>query len=269
MSKYKQKSWLKEKYVEEGLSQKEISRQCEASSSAVGYHIRKNNLSKSSYSKCYSCGESFSAMGHHWELSDCSYPKISDSQFEVITGLLMSDGNVYTPSNANKPVFRCTMKASNAGFIKYLSNSVLDNISISVDNYQTDDYETVGMRTVCHPELKSFLDWYDSGEKVWKYSDITLTPTVLKYLYVGDGTYNTIKSHNYVSISAANEYIRSDKVKGLFEEIGFSPSINKTVSNGTKHLNIQFTKKETEQLFDYMGEPLPSFEYKWPKEFRD
>lgn len=265
MNKYKDKSWLKQKYIEEGLSQKEISDICRGSRSTVGYHIRKNNLSKSNYTKCHDCGGNFSAIGHHWGLSDCGFPEISQHQFEVMTGLLMSDGNVYVPTNAHKPVFRCTMKSLSQKFINYLSNSVLGDISISVDEYKSGGYETVGMRTVCHPKLEKFLQWYKTGEKIWNYCDIELTPTVLKYLYVGDGTYNTISSHDYLSISAANEYDRSDEVSNLFQDIGFNPSIHKGISNNSKYLNIQFSKKESRDLFEYMGEPLPSFEYKWPK----
>jgi len=42
-------------------------------------------------------------------------------------------------------------------------------------------------RSMAHPELQKFADWYSTGTKVWP-SDTELTPTVLKHWYCGDGT---------------------------------------------------------------------------------
>jgi hypothetical protein len=120
------------------------------------------------------------------------------------------------------------------------------------------------------PELHQYADWYSSGEKVWP-ADIDLTPTTLKHWYCGDGTYDNHNTSNHIKIAMSNEVDNTDKVEQLFENAGLpAPSnwdINKRPPGG-RICNARFTVDQSYELWEYMGEPLPDFAYKWPESYR-
>jgi len=133
------------------------------------------------------------------------------------------------------------------------------------ENY-SDKYK---WQSICHPELQEFADWYSSGEKVWP-DDIELTPTVLKHWYCGDGYWNNSGTNNRIKIAMANEIDNTDKVDQMFRNIGLPVPSNYAISernNGSKKCDAEFTVEQSKELWEYMGEPLPDFEYKWPCEF--
>lgn len=118
--------------------------------------------------------------------------------------------------------------------------------------------------TRTHPDFNQYRSWYDSGKKIWP-TDIELTPTTLKHWYVGDGSWTRGGSNNYITISMSNERQNTDKVKRYFAEAGLPvPNFR---SSGHR-FDAYFTVNESEQLWKYMGEPLPGFEYKWPNRFK-
>jgi hypothetical protein len=129
------------------------------------------------------------------------------------------------------------------------------------ENY-SDVYE---LYTASLPEFNDF-DWYKSGKKVWP-KDIKLTPTVLKHWFVCDGSFN-----NIISFTTSKEVENIDKIDMYFERVGLpSPSNYYTKVqkyNDNKYCKISFNQSESEELFEYMGEPLPDFGYKWPKTYR-
>lgn len=125
-------------------------------------------------------------------------------------------------------------------------------------------------KTVSHPELKKFSNWYDSGEKVWP-EDMVLTPTILKHWYCGDGHYNNY-NNGRIEISMDNEYKNNKKVLSYFDNI----NINLTESRFNKYkrkdgrqcCTLQFRESQSEILWECMGDPIPGFEHKWPERFK-
>jgi hypothetical protein len=112
-------------------------------------------------------------------------------------------------------------------------------------------------------EYKSLAYWYDSGEKVWP-KDLELTPNLMLGLYVGDGSIRRFNGDRYegarpnLVITTTNEIENRDKIKSYFTEKGFdSPTITPP--------HIVFSTDTSEKLWEYMGEPVPGFEYKWPQ----
>lgn len=260
--KYTSEDWLRCKFIDENLNQSKIADICDVSDSVIGYHLNKNNLKEIKGDDCYSCGKSFISLTHHWNNSPCSHPELSRKQKDVITGLLMSDGNIQSQGN-RKPTFRCSMKESSRPYLEYLDEEVFPLIGLGVDEASMEG--VVRFYTIAHPGLTEFLQWYSSGNKKWPLEELEINPTIFKHLYVGDGTYNTTESHEYIAIGMANEYSRSEEIKKLFENIGFYPSLHKHEKDGKRYMNCQFNKKDTEKIFNWMGEPLPGFEYKWPE----
>lgn len=138
------------------------------------------------------------------------------------------------------------------------------SLSAKEENYN-DVYQLQIMR---HPELKKFREWYDSGEKVWP-NNIDLTPIVLKHWYCGDGHYNNHNTSNHIEIAMSNEVENLGKVDNMFERAGLPSPSNYNIyerENGYIKCDAVFSVEESFVLWEYMGEPLPDFRYKWPVE---
>lgn len=115
-----------------------------------------------------------------------------------------------------------------------------------------------------HPSLKQF-DWYSSGEKIWP-TEVELTPSVLKHWFVGDGHYHDAGTDNHISIAMNNEVDNREKVSRLFNKVGIPEPDRYRVADKGKFTECSafFTVEDSKTLFEYMGEPLSGFEYKWP-----
>jgi hypothetical protein len=235
--------------------------------------------------ECPQCGDEYDYIGNHWSLSSCDYPTLSEKQKDAVTGLMMGDGSLDKTSKNPRLVVQMTTP----NYLRYLddlfgplsthvhlSKSSEESAEISRDsgfslNPNPKDYSDIYQwRTRSHPELFNF-DWYtgENGKKVWPES-IKLTPMVLKHWYVGDGTWNNSSYRNYISISMSNERGNEDKIDSIFERSGIPKPSNYAWTendNGDKGCIAQFTKSDSEVLWEFMGRPLPDFEYKWPQKF--
>lgn len=231
---------------------------------------------------CQKCGAEYESIGQHWSKStNCSHPSFTSHQREIITGLLMGDGTINRSEEYN-PFLKSDMISPN--YLEYVDEE-LGVFGMGVSLYRTaeenarnsresgfstdaesknysDVYRWYSMR---HPELKELEDWYSSGEKIWP-TDIELTPTVLKHWYCCDGHWDNSGTHNSIQIGMANEAGNTEKVDVMFQNAGLPAPSNYNTS-GLK-CTAQFRREQSEELWKYMGEPLPDFEYKWPEEYR-
>jgi len=205
---------------------------------------------------CDGCGNEYKSIGKHWCRSDCDYPNITYKQHQVITGLLMGDGYV---ESRNTPRLRATMVSNN--YLQYLENlfGKLSN-GVKLSEKGNEKYQDKYTWSISHPSLQKYRDWYNSGKKVWP-EDLILTPTVLKHWYCGDGT----KHRNTIVIAMWNENERTKKVSNIFERSGLPSPSNYNINQEKSVCDAQFTVDQSKELWKYMGEPLPDFEYKWPQ----
>jgi len=69
-------------------------------------------------------------------------------------------------------------------------------------------------------------------------------------------------------IACAKEGSNEDKIRKIFSRSGHPVSrVYHYERDGRKDdFQLHFNASETEDLFEYMGEPVPGFEYKWPNE---
>lgn len=235
---------------------------------------------------CQQCGSGYDKIALHWvQSTDCNYPSFSDHQREIITGLLMGDGTIH--STSKNPRLEAKMISQN--YLEYIDNefgifghgvsfhmsaeeSAKEaretgfSLSANAENY-SDTYVWYSMN---HPELKEFENWYASGEKVWP-ADINLTPTVLKHWYSGDGHWSNTGSYNHIRISMSNEYGNSNKINKIFENANLPSPRNYTTyerTDGGMNFIAEFTVEQSKELWEYMGKPLPDFEYKWPEKYQ-
>jgi len=233
---------------------------------------------------CSQCGNEYKRIGTHWSSSkSCNHPSFSKEQLEIITGLLMGDGWIESIDKRN-PALRSEMISkkylqyvdkklgifgNGVKLLKTAEESAQDarNRNFSPGAKKENYSDVYYWSSMNHPELQRFSDWYSTGGKVWP-ENIELTPIVLKHWYCGDGHWSNVSSCNNIVISMSKEVNNTEKVNKMFEESNLpSPSnynISKRKGDGVK-CNAQFTVEQSEELWKYMGEPLPDFEYKWPQ----
>lgn len=233
--------------------------------------------------ECPSCGNEYEKIGNHWHQSDCDYPAISQHQREVLTGLLMGDGWVERADNS-KACIRANMITKK--YLEYLED-LMGVLGLGVSFYRSaeelvkqsketgfnnkatveaySDQYTWSTRRA--PSLNQFAQWYGDNGKVWP-SNISLTPTVLKHWYVGDGFFRTTQTNNHIGIAMANERKNKEKVERMFM-MGPGVKVSRWDENYREdtdswYCGAIFSVEDSYKLFDYMGKPLPGFEYKWP-----
>jgi hypothetical protein len=229
---------------------------------------------------CPSCGNEYKGLGSHWSASDCDHPPLTKKQKEVATGLLMGDGCL--GRNSKHPFLVTSMVSKNyleyiddifgilsTGVSFYKSSEKLAEEKIDSDlNFSSDskNYKDVyRWNTRTHPEFSN-INWYKSGEKRFPDS-IDLTPTVLKHWYCCDGHYSNKEGHSRIEIAISNEIDQKEKLNSIFKNASLpTPSrYRKTIrKNGTVKGSLRFTKENSNELFEYMGKPLPDFSYKFP-----
>ena len=214
--------------------------------------------------RCYECGEYYKSIGHHWNQSGCSYPSVSDYQHELITGLMLGDGNF----DNNNSTFRIYM--ANKTFIKWLWDE-MGYITTSTVGHQTDingfsegyGKDQYKVNTHPTPELFEYGMWYDTGEKLYP-NDLQLTPLILKLWYVSDGGINH-KFENQTSNIYISKELGTNKIENLlhqmFSELGWQFNRYEYENGADKML---FNIEDSREMWNYMGDPLPGFEYKWP-----
>jgi hypothetical protein len=193
----------------------------------------------------------------------------------------MGDATIHDPPSAANP--RIEVHNINYRFLHWidgqlgrLSNGVTrrrtseeireTNKSASMERFSSVDYEIRDqyiLTTRRHPELQEYAEWY-AGEQKRFPSDLRLTPVILKTWYVCDG--NLIwgsKGHTrpQVWISAENESDRTEYITGLFDSEPVSPTFREG--------RLMLTTDETEWFFQYVGDSLPGFEYKFATESRE
>jgi hypothetical protein len=195
----------------------------------------------------------------HWSHEPSHRPDISQHQHEIIVGVLMSDGSIERGSKNPTLSFGMT----NEEYLNYL-DSVFGVIGTGVKKRDVDNdnwNQLYWWNTRRHPDLSQYEDWYHSGEKVWP-PDVELTPTVLKHLYVGDGSWANKNGSNHIRIAMLNESDNTDKVDDMFERAGLPAPMN--YSKSDTHCTAIWSVEQSKELWEYMGDPLPGFEDKWP-----
>lgn len=236
--------------------------------------------------ECPECGNEYEQVGIHWSRGSCSYPSFSGHQREIITGLLMGDGNICRFNDNSNPLIESGMISEN--YLKYVDDEfgILGN-GVTVyktaeesankardrgfsRNAKVENYHNMyRWRSRNHPELQEFSNWYSSGSKVWP-DNIKLTPTVLKHWYCGDGHWENSGTSNRIRIGMSNEHKHTDKVDDMFRQVELPKPNNYNINKYESHTHCEalFTVEQSKKLWEYMGEPLPDFEYKWPEEYR-
>lgn len=228
---------------------------------------------------CPTCGDKYKRIGQHWNYSDCNPPEMTEEQKDIVRGLLMGDGYL---QNHNKDR-KCCLKVEmiTREYLEFVDDKFgILGTGVTLDKtaeenarkgratgYRPDadkkDYSDVYLWTSRSiDELNDFSHWYTPKKEFP--ADITLTPTVLKHWYCGDGHYH---NQSHIKLSIANERGNKQKINKYFSAVGLpipSRYEDTELKNGGNRYSLHFTVADSQTIFEYMGKPLPGFEYKWP-----
>ena len=233
--------------------------------------------------ECPKCDYEGEHIGMHWTRSkDCSHPPLTTKQRDVIQALVMGDGSVEL-SNANA---RLSVVMSSKEYLEYLDKVVFGLLSTGVrisktaeesascarksgfrPNAESENYKDLHvLRTRRHPDICDFITDNGRSNMAWPlWYDIS--PTVMKHWYASDGWYRTDNGHRYMAISTNTDVVGKDRLVSMFAD-SKAPNPNRvdvtpTDYNTTK-LKLIWSVDGSEEMFEYMGNSLPGFEYKWP-----
>lgn len=106
------------------------------------------------------------------------------------------------------------------------------------------------------PFFNRYDSWKRSGQKRWP-NDIEFTPDRLKYLYVADGglSWNKKTNSSRSQITSSNEPEQLERLSEYLKSIGVDCSVYDD--------RIMMKPSSTDKFLNYLGEPVPGFEYKW------
>lgn len=244
--------------------------------------VREIKIMSEEQNLCYNCSKEFKSLSKHWSMStNCSYPNFSSEQIEILTGVVMGDGCVDRHSSKNWNIICSNIKRE---YLEYLCDK-LENFSRQVrvgktakqsaqssrfvDEPEQDNYNTIyRWQTISHPEINDKFDWAVNGNKTFP-KNINLSSTVLTNWYCCDGHFENPPER--IRISMSNESENKDKIESYFADSGLpKPSGYNEINrdDGSSRCGAYWTKADTNELFSYMNEPIPGFEYKWPERFK-
>lgn len=205
--------------------------------------------------ECPGCGEWFTSISQHWHFR-CDHPSFTPRQHEILTGILLGDG--YVQRNGANPI--AVLDTITLPFMEWAADEfgILATGPHSLDPLEETHKPHYRVITRSHPEMEEYADWYSTGERRVP-DDISITSLTMKVWYCCDGT-KSVRHENSqprISIAALNKVPDMDILLDCLSDSGFSA---KYYPCG----EIAFSVDETAKLFDWMGDPLPGFEYKWP-----
>lgn len=225
---------------------------------------------------CDTCGEGFSSLGHHWRWAPSHRPQMTEQQHDIATGLLMGDGFVRLHSDMDNGYLACKMIT--VEFLEWL-NCQFGTLGKTIRLESTpeesathvresgfrpeadpNDYSSVfRWRTHTSPEFNRYREWYETGSKRFP-DELQLSPMILKVWYCCDGTlkkHESSQGRDRMIIYSTNESDREGMLCSLFEDVGVDDVV-------VERERVRIGADGSERLFEWMGDPLPGFYYKWP-----
>jgi len=218
--------------------------------------------------KCRSCGEYFDGVSIHWTKGSCTGPELSSYQRELIEGMLL--GNGWLTYGNKHPKLEVAM--TNKTFIEWLmkelgyictGNAFVDDEKTNITGGVTRVRKVYKIQTHTLESLRKYKNWLDD---IWRKGgrSLEITPLKLKLWYVSNGSIARVDGGCHAVIfetGVENE----NQLESVFDsiDIEFTRATNFDKSVSSDHL--RFSRPESQKLWDYMGVPLPGFEYKWPE----
>ena len=244
---YRNKEWLKNKYIDEKLSTTQISKLCNSGETVIGNWLRRLDI------PIRSCGESL----HLVRANHCD---LSKKAIEWINGELLGDGYLCKVSSWSA-LFHYSSQYNE--YIQYIER-VLKQFGILGKFYKRINKKSGNYDYSFYSKTYSELSpirkqWYPEGKKIVP-KDIELTPLTCRQWHIGDGCLRHPKngrpsirlSTDSFSIIDVNFLVK--KLNNLGLKAMRQPSSNRIV------ISVYSTK----DFLNYIGKcPVKCYQYKW------
>lgn len=203
--------------------------------------------------ECYSCGTEYINIGRHWSDGACDHPPISNRQHEIITGLLLGDGYI-NRDDANP---RLIVETVCEPFMQWIDAELgILTTGVREQNRKTlSDSSVYRVLSRRHPGLNEYADWYSSGKKELP-TDIELTQLTGNVWYCCDGHLESYGQNHGITLAAGKKISQRELVLQLLADKGIHPRFD---GHG-----LRFNVAEAAKFLEWIGDPLPGFEHKWP-----
>lgn len=248
---YKDRKWLKNKYLKENLSTYKIAKICNVHHMTISRWLNRYNI------PIYSRGEAT-------HLATSNHCKLSKKAINWINGELLGDGSLNKLSSYSA---RFTYTSKYLEYIKYVS-TILESFGIKqvgrINKYYHRKLDCYTYSYASHSYvdlLHLYKKWYP-GDKKMIPKDLELTPLVIRQWYIGDGflknrMQKNIKPHIILyadGFTVSNIQLIIEKLTKL----GFK--VTRWLSRNV----ICFSVHSIKDFFDYIGEcPVECYQYKF------
>jgi len=249
MKNYKNRNWLNQKYLEDGLSPCRIAKLCNCSKSTIRYWLKKFNIQIRSYSNA-----------HH--LAEGNHCILSQEAKEWLDGELLGDGCLRSQSKYSA---NFAYSSKHPEYIQYISDT-LNSFGIKQagkihkgKDKRWNNY-SYHYDSLCYEELLPIRNrWYPNGHKRIP-RDLKLTPLVLRQEMLGDGCLvHKKRCRPYIMLCTCGfpisdvEWLVIQLIK-----LGF-----KTIRQAGNNM-IGISTSSTKNFLDYIGKcPAQCYQYKW------
>lgn len=237
-----------------GLSIRRVAEQVSLSSGTVAYYLNKLNITRSPEQAAKI--KDLSKIQNHID--------ISKELYEVLTGEMLGDG-----------CLKCTGKSayfsygtSNIVYRDYLMNRLKD-LGLEIGdtwhytNTRSDEYQLYGFYTKSYVELMDIYNqWYTNEPKKKILAQVELTPTIVKHWYVGDGTLDHDKLKDTYRIYIFTCIFSQEENQLLADKLSLI-GMPTRVGHVRHYPCLRISSMATFEFLNYIGEPVPGYEYKW------
>jgi hypothetical protein len=220
------------------------------------------------HESCPYCDYEGNGLTCHWRYCEKGPPELTDRQREIIIGCMMGDGARQSSTNESQQSVGFTYSCAEERFRDWLYEELTPFASSKgcypeerIAGGQSDQYR---VQTRAMPCFEFLNNWYEAGNQMKSFTDVDFTPLKVKLWFCGDGTFperldgrRSIPKIGHVPPESESIGVLIDKFEGVGIEAKYThPSFRFNLTNGAK-----------DAFFEYIGDPLPGYEYKWPDNF--
>jgi len=207
-----------------------------------------------------------------------NFISISDKEKEIIKGELLGDGCVRGDLRNNNGYCYYGQSSKYREYLEWLQ-SQLPSISFGNINevyHKKYDCTSYTMNSHVHPDLTEFRKSFYIKDDIKKIPEnLIITPTILKFWYLGDGTYGYVSAgrkpngeqkKSWQMCIAACQFSKESLQEIIIPQLhDLGIKATAITKSGTNHLRI--SSYSHERFFEYIGPcDVPVYDYKFTQE---
>lgn len=244
---------LKELYLEDYRTIREIAKYFGVSTTKVAYYLKKYNIRRV----------------ERWERYQLKH--FTTSQREYLFGSLLGDDSLCKGKARKYPYLSVVHSASQREYVEWkydiwkqiVPSGIKRNVPIKTSRGVS---YTDRFHTAAHPDFEEFFEmFYQNGRKIVSWEILrNLTPFSLAVWYMDDGSYNRHRGRIRIATNSFS-HEENNLIRSYFEETwGIGLNIGMVRTNGRRYPYIWFNTGDTIKFFDIIKHHilLPLFDYK-------